>query len=180
MSIIWLLVRNGIPGMETGEISMKKYRNILFCGAAVLALGCVPVSGFAATNPTTMTYEAFDVVSSGLQSGLTNPQVRVITQQEEYASLLSEISITGNMPIPDFRSNFMLAIFPGPIYGCKYDATVGSVLNTGKTLVVNVILHYPSPDTVCTAVMDFNSPYLFVELHHTITPISVLYHVVKW
>ena len=159
---------------------MKRHRILAFWGAMVLALACIPVGRATTNTPASITYESYKVVSSGLQTGFTNPQFRVVTQNEEYAALLSEIAITGDAPTPDFRSDFMLAIFPGPIYGCRYNASVGSIVGTGKTLVVNVLLHFPPPDIGCTTVMDYNSPYLFVELQHTIKPISVLYHVVNW
>lgn len=157
---------------------MKIYQIILFLGTVMLTF-CVPASWAATGDDTCFSAEEFRVVSSGLQTGLKNPQVRVIIQKEEFASLLSEISITGNTVIPDFYSNFLVAIFPGPIYGCKYEPSVESVIDTGAALTVNVLLQFPPPDTVCTTVVDYTSPYLFVEVPHTTKPISVFYHVVN-
>lgn len=131
-------------------------------------------------DPESDKFVDFTIVSSGTQTGLSGQQMRVIKDSTQLSELLSVISMTGDMPGPDYNVNMLVAIFSGSNSGCGDGLTVTSVKNKADTLIVNALVSVPGDDVVCPAFVPADKPYIFIELKRSNKQVSLLIDVMAF
>lgn len=148
------------------------YRFILCCAFTALLSSCINDSNAERHHEV-----AFDLVSTGTQSGIHNQQLRVIRSAEQLSALLSEATFTGQIPNPDFTTSTVIAIMTGTNSGCGNALTVTRVEDNSQTQIVHATLSVPGPNTVCPTVVTNDGPYVMIEVAASSKPISLLFAV---
>ncbi len=105
--------------------------------------------------------------SSGLQTGIDNQQIRVLRNAADYAALMSQITVTGTAPNPDFSSKMLIAVL-STLDSC-YTLSAKSVVKSGDFVTATVGV--AGPAAVCPAVV--GRDYLFIEVDQTPGQVSV-------
>ena len=148
---------------------MRLFQLVLLCALTTMLYGCIYDS-----NANSSSNVKFTIGSTGTQIGITGQQMRVISGAEQLALLLSEISISGDVPNPDFSSASMVALFSGSNSGCSDGLTVTGVEDNGETLIIKARMSVPGAETACPAFVPNDRPYVFIELATASKPISLL------
>jgi len=145
---------------------MKKYTGLLTFGICLIS---ATLSGCMNSDAGQTHDVAFTIESSGNQAGIPNQQFQIVTNDSQYSSLLSTISITGNPPSVDFSSKELVAVFTGMNTGCFPDKlTVERVVETNNTVIVSVkrTVTY-SGGIPCTALVIYGGPYVLISMPKT-------------
>ncbi len=163
----------------TYEVGMRTSIFILSYLAMLMASGCLHDSNASSsTNIGGGENVSYTIVSSGDQSGTHyNQQLRVIRSAEELSSLLSEVTLSGAIPNPEFSTNFLVSVFMGFGSGCGEELSVAGIEENGETLIIYVQSTVPGLGTPCPAVISTSGPYVFIELESTTKPISIIVDV---
>lgn len=119
----------------------------------------------------------FSTVSEGTQKGINSQQILVVQNQQDYAELLSRVSLSGAIPQIDFSRRTLIAIFMGPqANGCSTTMKVPSVSQTRLGVYLRVVLEKADPATLCPAVMRDGS-YVLIAVKKSSVPVSVFFRV---
>lgn len=127
-----------------------------------------------ASNGSTPTDVAY-TVDAGLQTGIDNQQLQVITSDTQFAALVSSASMSGTLPALDYSKNELVAVFLGPNAGCGTDGlSVDNVDATDITVTVHVKRTlYPPPNGVCTVLPLNGRRYALVTIPKTSKAVSL-------
>lgn len=111
---------------------------VLFAGCKLSSASGTGSAGSAVGATTSMAKSIeFKVVSSGLQRGIRNQQLWVITSDKQFASLASLAKLSGNKPKVDFSKDELIGVFLGSNVGCGTDGLkINSVKETDATVTV--------------------------------------------
>ncbi len=104
---------------------------------------------------------------SGLQSGIDPQQIRVLRSAADYAALLSETTLSGAPPTPDFSTRMLIAVL-STLDSC-YGLSAESVVKSGG--FIRVTVGVSGPAEVCPAVVGQN--YLLIDVPRTAGQVSV-------
>jgi len=146
---------------------MKKYIGLLTFGICLISTtlyGCMNSDAGQTRNV------AFTIESSDSQAGIQNQQFQIITNDSQYSTLLSTITITGNPPSVDFFSKELAVVFTGMNVGCFPDRLrVESVIETDNMVTVSVkrTIANPPPGMGCTFPAINGGPYMFISMPKT-------------
>ncbi len=151
---------------------MRSYQWLLYVIVSMMLGSCFHENGNNNNHDV-----AFDIVSMGTQTGIAGQQTRVVREADQLSSLLSQVTISGEVPNPDFSSHMLVALFSAFNSGCGDGLTVTGVKDNGVTFIVYAVVSVPGPDRVCPTLVPEDNPYVFIELPFSTKPVSVLIDV---
>jgi hypothetical protein len=116
----------------------------------------------------------YEVVAEGLQLGIKNQQLHVITNDTQLASFAATAKFTPVIPAIDFDANDVVAIVTG-FQGCSGTA-VNNVSESKDTLLVEIDKIFFA-SVACAAVVLETGPYLLVTVPKRGKPVSFTFAV---
>jgi hypothetical protein len=120
----------------------------------------------------------YTIVSSGVQRGINNQQMQVITSSEQFATLLSATTLFGDMPSTDFSTDELIGVFLGGNVGCGTDGlTINSVQETDLTVTVYATrkLGEPNMGGGCSKMPVDGLSYALISIPKTTKTVSLLF-----
>lgn len=147
-----------------------------FAAATLCTSACSHSSGSSGNNAASVT--DYTVVSSGVQTGIQNQQLQIITNAEQFASLMSITSLSGNIPSVDFSSNELIGVFLGANVGCGTDQlSIPSLQQSDSTVTVNASRQVTLPPSggACNLAPLNGLSYVLVTIPKTTKPISLIF-----
>ncbi len=135
-----------------------------------------PVRTASATAPEHL---KFNIVSSGVQQGIDNQQLQVITSAKQLSSLLSVTNLSGTAPKVDFSTHELIAVFLGANVGCGTDGLkINNVQFTDSTVTVYASRHVGQPNVAgggCTKMRLAGLSYALISIPKTDKTISLVF-----
>jgi hypothetical protein len=116
-----------------------------------------------------------EVVSDGLQLGIKNQQLQVISNDAQLASFAATASFTPAIPAIDLAANDVIAIATG-FLGCG-GLHLNNVSENADTLLVEIDKTVPGPGVACAAVVLETGPYILVTVPKRGKPVSFAFAV---
>lgn len=158
---------------------------------AVFAMGLAGCKSGNASNPVSRTGAIkkasetaprsldFNIVSSGVQRGIHNQQLQVITTAKQFASLLSVTKLPGTAPKVDFSTHELIGVFLGANVGCGTDGLrINNVQYSDVTVTVYASRHVGQPNVAgggCTKMRLAGLSYVLISIPKTDKPISLVF-----
>jgi hypothetical protein len=159
---------------------MNRFIATCFAAAALCTSACSDSSGSSGNNATSAVAISYTVVSSGVQIGIQNQQLQIITDAGQFASLMSTLTLSGNIPSVDFSANELIGIFLGASVGpCGNDQlSISSVQESDSTVTVNASrqVTVPPPGFGACVRPPPGLSYDLVTIPITTKPISLIFN----
>ncbi len=151
-----------------------KIHCLVLCILSPLLSSCTDSSASStAANP--FMNVSYEVVAQGLQAGITNQQLHVVTDDAELAALAARAVFSPTIPALDLTAKNVVAIFTGLAGDCSGLAVV-NVSESADILLVEIEKTFHS-DRACVAVIPNNGPYILVTTPKTGKPVSFAFAV---
>jgi len=116
-----------------------------------------------------------EVVSEGLQLGIKNQQLHVISNDAQLASFAATASFPSAIPAINFDANDLVAIATG-FPGCG-GLRLNNVSESADTLLVEIDKIVPGPGVGCLPVVLETGPYILVVVPKKGKPVSFSFAV---
>jgi len=151
--------------------------------------GCEPSSANSPGNATQAINKAsatapkhieFNIFSAGVQQGIHNQQLQVITTAKQFSSLLSMTKLSGTTPKVDFSAHELIGVFLGANVGCGTDGLkINDVQYTDTTVTVYASRHVGQPNVAgggCTKMRLAGLSYALISIPKTDKTISLVFN----
>ena len=117
----------------------------------------------------------YEVVAEGLQLGIKNQQLHVITNDAQLASFASMATFSPAIPAVNLDAHDVVAIVTG-FTGCS-GIRLNNVSEDADTLRVEIDKTVPGPGIACAAVVLETGPYILVTVPKKGKPVSFIFAV---
>lgn len=166
---------------------MKKVYVIVFAAVTVVFAGCglghARSSGSSGSTVSASAAMAktveFKVVSSGVQRGVHDQRLHVITTDKQLASLISMAKLSGEKPSADFSRDELVGVFLSSNLGCGTDGLkVNSVKESDTTVTVYAsrLVRKPNAKGGACTIMRLNGfAYVLISIPKTSKAISLVF-----
>ncbi|MFV1983871.1 MAG: hypothetical protein ACC657_10070 [Thiohalomonadales bacterium] len=121
----------------------------------------------------------YKVVSAGRQIELDNQQIHIVHNESQMAYLMVLTEFSEIIPSIDYTVEDLVVIIEGSHGNSQANIcdrlSVRSVVDTGPSILINVIKHLVPPINRCLITSQPDTPYIMVSIPKTKTFISVNY-----
>jgi hypothetical protein len=146
---------------------------LVLCILSPLLSSCT-VSNASSTDSNPVMNVPHEVVSEGLQLGIKNQQLHVISNDAQLASFAATASFSSTIPAINFDANDLVAIATG-FPGCG-GLRLNNVSENADTLLVEIDKTF-SATIACAAVVSDFGPYILVVVPKKGKPVSFSFAV---
>ena len=146
---------------------------LVLCILSPLLSSCTDSSA-SSTDSSPVMNVPHEVVSEGLQLGIKNQQLHVISNDAQLASFAATASFSSTIPAINFDANDLVAIATG-FPGCG-GLRLNNVSENAETLLVEIDKTF-SATIACAAVVSDFGPYILVVVPKKGKPVSFSFAV---